>query len=325
MDKMLFSTTNKVIMKKLLFLSFVLMGCDAIQIVTTTPGTPAPPDPPVATALPFNIQGHRGARGLMPDNTIPSFMKGLDAGATTLEMDAAITKDEQVIISHDPFFVHNVANRPEGKKIKQEEEKNLNMYRMNYNEIKSYELGTQGDPSFPYQQKVKTYVPLLAEVIDSAEAHAKATKRPLPYYNIEIKSHRPFDNIFYPEVGKYVDLVIAVILKKHVEKRVIIQSFDVRALKYVHQKYPGLTLELNLDNLGSRTLADTLNSIGFVPNLYSTNYRIVTDQLIKQVQEKGMKIIPYVVNDINEMKRLKAMGVDGLMTDYPNMAKDNLK
>ena len=75
----------------------------------------------------------------------------------------------------------------------------------------------------------------------------------------------------------------------------------------------------------SRTLADTLNSIGFVPNLYSTNYRIVTDQLIKQVQEKGMKIIPYVVNDINEMKRLKAMGVDGLMTDYPNMAKDNLK
>ena len=312
-------------MKKLLFLSFVLMGCDAIQIVTTTPGTPAPPDPPVATALPFNIQGHRGARGLMPDNTIPAFMKGLDAGATTLEMDAAITKDEQVIISHDPFFVHNVANRPEGKKIKQEEEKNLNMYRMNYNEIKSYELGTQGDPSFPYQQKVKTYVPLLAEVIDSAEAHAKATKRPLPYYNIEIKSHRPFDNIFYPEVGKYVDLVIAVILKKHVEKRVIIQSFDVRALKYVHQKYPALTIELNLDNLGSRTLADTLNSIGFVPNLYSTNYRIVTDQLIKQVQEKGMKIIPYVVNDINEMKRLKAMGVDGLMTDYPNMAKDNLK
>ena len=313
-------------MKKLLLLSFLFMGCDAIQVVTTTPdtpGTPAPPDSPVGLA--FNIQGHRGARGLMPENTIPAFLKGLDVGATTLEMDAAITKDEQVIISHDPFFVHNVANRPEGKMIKQEEEKNLNMYRMNYNEIKSYELGTQGDPSFPYQQKLKTYVPLLADVIDAADAHAIETKRPLPYYNIEIKSHPPFDNIFYPVVSKYADLVIAVILKKHIEKRVIIQSFDVRALKYVHQKYPGLTLELNLDNLGSRTLADTLNSIGFVPNLYSTNYRIVTDQLIKQVQEKGMKIIPYVVDDINEMKRLKGMGVDGLMTDYPNMAKDNLK
>ncbi len=305
-------------MKKLFFFSLlclIMASCESLQVISS---------PQVNKTPAFDIQGHRGARGLMPENTIPAFLKGLDVGATTLEMDAAITKDGKVILSHDPFFVHDIALRPDGKSINQNEERGINLYKLNYNEIETYDVGSKGNAAFPQQQKVKAFKPLLSDVIDSAEAHARKINRALPFYNIEIKSHQPFDNLFYPPVGKYTDMVMAVILQKNIAERVIIQSFDVRALKYMHQKYPAFKLALNLDNFGTRTLSDTLTSLGFTPYILSTNSTSVNESLIQQCKAKGIKIIAYTVNDLGEMKRLKALGLDGIITDYPNVAKDNL-
>ena len=326
-------------MKKLLFFSIILASCQKTEILTAqttsqsseksssqiAAKSPSQPTSQSAVSLSsFDIQGHRGCRGLMPENTIPAFLKGLDVGATTLEMDIAISKDNRVIVSHSPFFSHVITTKPNGIPVTHAEEQGLILYKMYYTDIKKYDVGSRGNPSFPQMQKMNVSVPLLSRVLDSTEAHARNTQRDLPYYNIEIKSYAPWDNYYYPPVNTYTDLLMAVILQKNISNRVIIQSFDVRALKYMHQKYPSIKLSFNLDKLGSKTLSDTLSSLGFTPYILSTNYTSLTEQLILECKAKGIRIIAYTIDDLGEMKRLKLSGLDGLITDYPNVAKDNL-
>src|SRR5581483_6059493 len=94
------------------------------------------------TVLPaFDIEGHRGCRGLMPENTVPAMMKAIDMGVTTLEMDAVITKDKQVILSHEPFFNHEITTKPDGSYVNEQEEKSLNIYKMTFAQTQQYDVG----------------------------------------------------------------------------------------------------------------------------------------------------------------------------------------
>ncbi len=312
----------------LFFLSIVFMGCENLLIVPTTPGTTTQSqketkEEPKTSDAPFDIQGHRGAMGLMPPNTIPSFLKGLELGVTTLEMDAAITKDNKVIISHDGFFLSDITTKPDKSKVNKQEEKSPsnNIYMMEYEEVKKYDVGSVGTPYFPEQRKFKVAPPLLSDVIDSSEGFSKKTGRSLPYYNIEIKSYKPFDNVFYPEVEKYTDLVMAVILSKNISSRVVISSFDLRALKYMHQKYPKVKLGLYANLNDKLSFTERVNQLGFIPDFFGPNYQAVDSQMITDCTAKGVKVIPYTVNEVADMKRLKALGVSGLITDMPNRAK----
>ena len=326
-------------MKKLLFSLIILASCQKTEIITAqstskssskssdqlTAKLPSQPTSQSAVSTSsFDIQGHRGCRGLMPENTIPGFIKGLDVGASTLEMDIAISKDNKVIVSHSPFFNHVITTKPNGTPVLQSEEQGLILYKMYYTDIKKYDVGSRGNPSFPQIQKMNVSIPLLSRVFDSTEAHARNTQRDLPYYNIEIKSYAPWDNYYYPPVNTYSDLLMAVILQKNISNRIIIQSFDVRALKYMHLKYPSIKLALNIDNLGNKTLSDTLTSLGFTPYMLSINYANVNGALVLECKTKGIQIIAYTVDDLGEMKRLKLLGLNGIITDYPNVAKDNL-
>src|SRR5688572_8669254 len=101
----------------------------------------------------FDTEGHRGCRGLMPENSIPAMMKALEIGVSTLEMDAVITKDNQVILSHEPFFNHEITTKPNGEAVTEAEEKSLNIYRMTYSETQQYDVGLKPHPRFPNQQK----------------------------------------------------------------------------------------------------------------------------------------------------------------------------
>src|SRR4051812_10994337 len=96
----------------------------------------------------FDKEGHRGCRGLMPENTIPAYLKAIDIGVTTLEMDAVITKDSQVVMSHEPFFNHEITTKPDGSYVTEAEEKSLNIYRMTYDEVKPYDVGMKSNPRF---------------------------------------------------------------------------------------------------------------------------------------------------------------------------------
>ena len=121
----------------------------------------------------FDIQGHRGARGLKPENTIPAFITALDSGVTTLEMDVVITKDKEVIVSHEPWMSSAICADPLGKAISEKEEKKHNIYKMTYEQVKGFDCGMRGNLRFPEQEKMQSVKPRLIEVIIAAENHIK--------------------------------------------------------------------------------------------------------------------------------------------------------
>ena len=266
----------------------------------------------------FDKEGHRGARGLMPENTIPAMIKGIDLGVNTLEMDLQITKDKKVIVSHDPNFNANITTTPDGKFLTKEEAKTLLLYHLTYDEIARYDVGMRSHPDFPQQQKIKVHKPLLSDLLDATEAHAKQKGVDI-LYNIEIKSNAKNDGINHPPVEEFVDLAMAVINQKTVAKRTIIQSFDPRALVVMHKKYPSIKTSLLIERFDKRRITEQLKEIGFTPDVYSPNHELVTKQLVNECHQKGIKIIPWTVNDLQKMKALVAMGVDGIITDYPDL------
>lgn len=267
----------------------------------------------------FDKQGHRGCRGLMPENTIPAMIKAIDLGVTILEMDVVITKDKKVILSHEPWFANEITTKPDGSFISFNEEKNYNIYQMNYDEVLKYDVGMKPHPRFPGQQKMKAVKPLLSELIDSVEQYISIKKIPDVFYNIETKCLPISDDLYHPKPAEFVELLIAVIKEKKLEDRVIIQSFDFRTLQYLHENYPNIKTAMLIEDTDKISFEDQLKKIGFVPTIYSPHYSHVNPELIKKCHDKKMKLIPWTVNDKAEIERLKKMGVDGIITDYPDL------
>ncbi len=267
----------------------------------------------------FDKQGHRGSRGLMPENTIPAMHKAIDLGVTTLEMDAVISKDKKVFLSHDPYFNSDITTTPEGRSLSKTEGSTLLFYQMNYDTIIKYDAGLKSHPGFPRQQKLAVHKPLLSTVIQSSEAYAKQKKIAPLWYNIETKSTINGDGTHHPPPEEFVDLLVATIKKEGIAERTVIQSFDMRTLQVVRQKYPSFKTSLLIENTDKRTLDEQLNELGFVPTVYSPHYTLITPALIKTCHNKGMKVIPWTVNTKQEIERLKSIGVDGIITDYPDL------
>jgi glycerophosphoryl diester phosphodiesterase len=267
----------------------------------------------------FDKEGHRGCRGLMPENTIPAMMKALDLGVTTLEMDVVITKDKKVVLSHDQWFSEDITTKPDGKYMGQREERKFNIYWMTYEDVKTFDVGMKPHPRFPQQQKMKVVKPLLTDLIDSVNEYMKTSKRPFPFYNIETKSNPEFDGVFHPKPDEFVELLVGVIKDKGIEDHVIIQSFDFRTLQYLHQKYPDIKTAMLIEDFDKRDLDEQLKSLGFTPTIYSPAYQLVNENLLKRCHDQKMKVIPWTVNDKAGIDRLKKMGVDGVISDYPNL------
>jgi len=266
----------------------------------------------------FDTQGHRGCRGLMPENTFPAMRTALDLGVVTLEMDVVISKDKKVVLSHEPWMGYEIAIKPDGNYVSKEEERTLNIYKMDYAEIKKYDVGLRPHPRFPQQQKLKAYKPLLADLLDSVQQYMMSSRRPFPYFNIETKCMPIGDNIYHPAPAEFVELLMTVIKEKQLEERVIIQSFDFRTLQYLHQHYPAIKTAMLIEGYDKRGFEKQLEALGFSPTIYSPAYELVNAELVKQCHEKNIKLIPWTVNDKTKMNELKAMGVDGLISDYPN-------
>ncbi len=267
----------------------------------------------------FDKEGHRGCRGLMPENTIAAFKKAIDLGVTTLEMDAVITKDKKVILSHEPFFNHEITTKADGSFVKENEEKSLNIYEMSFEQTQQFDVGLKAHPRFPKQQKMKAHKPTLSDVIDSAEAYTKTKSLPAIQYNIETKSTPATDNIYHPKPEEFVDLLMAVIKEKKIQERVIIQSFDIRTLQYIHKKYPSVKTAYLYEPPSIKSFNVRLKELGFTPTIYSPDQNTVTNAIVKECKELGIKLIPWTVNDLAKMKELKGMGVDGIISDYPDL------
>ena len=267
----------------------------------------------------FDKQGHRGCRGLMPENTIPAFKKAIELGVTTLEMDAVITKDKKVILSHEPFFNHEISTLPDGSFINENEETSFNIYEMTYKQTTQFDVGSKPHPRFPQQKKIKTHKPLLVDVIDFAEEFTKEIAVASIQYNIETKCLPSTDDIFHPKPPEFIELLMDVILQKKIESRVIIQSFDIRTLKYLHENYPEIRTSLLFEPPSDKSLQEQLNELGFVPTVYSPDYTIVATELVDQCEKLHMQLLPWTVNNIDKIQELKRMGVDGIISDYPDL------
>ncbi|MCS6967349.1 MAG: glycerophosphodiester phosphodiesterase [Cytophagales bacterium] len=267
----------------------------------------------------FDLQGHRGARGLLPENTIPSMLKALDCGVNTLEMDVVISKDKKVVVSHEPFLNHKICKSPEGKILTKEEGKAYNLYQMTYDSIARCDCGSMGNPDFPEQQKMPAFKPLLADLIDATENYARQKGLPPPRYNIETKSEPGNDNVYHPEPEEFVKLVYQVVQQKGIAERTCIQSFDVRTLEALRKMDSKIAIALLVAQ--NPFYESAIKSLGFKPDVYSPYYLLVTSSLIEYAQKEGIKVIPWTVNDFNDMKKLARMGVDGIITDYPDRAQ----
>ncbi len=290
------------------------------------PENPAIQHPPISTMsseTSIDLQGHRGARGLLPENTIPAFERAIDLGVTTLEMDVVISKDNQVVVSHEPWFSSHICSLPSGAPVPLAEEKNFKLFEMTYEEISQFDCGMRGNPRFPSQEKMRVHKPLLKDVIRFAESYA-SDKQNGPasiLYNIETKSNPAYDNIFHPEPEVFARLLMDVLEAEGIKERTTIQSFDPRTLQVVHKEDASLVLALLVGNHDDLDFAGHIENLGFVPHIYSPNYALVDQPLVNELHARGIKVLPWTVNTLDEMQTLLALGVDGIITDYPDIGQ----
>jgi glycerophosphoryl diester phosphodiesterase len=267
----------------------------------------------------MDYQAHRGGRGLMPENTIPAMLAVMDnEKVTTLEMDVAITKDKQVVVSHDPVLNPIITTKPDGSFIKANEVNQYIIYQMNYDQLQKFDVGLKPHPGFTSQKKLAAAIPTLASLIDSVELKSKNIGRKM-LYNIEIKSVDGKDIIEHPVPDVFVDLVVNLIKQKRVVERTSIQSFDLRPLRVLHDKYPAIKTSYLVFGADCGNVEKQIALLGFQPTIYSPEYKYVTKETVDYCHAHNMKIIPWTVNTKKEIDALIAIGVDGIITDYPNL------
>lgn len=267
----------------------------------------------------ITIHGHRGDRGNFPENSLPAFLSAVKKGVDVVEMDVVISKDRQVVVSHEPYMSSLYVCAPDGKPIAKETEKPFNLYEMDYEEIRKFDTGSHGNPNFPQQQKIKTHKPLLEEVIQKVEAFIKVQKLKPVKYNIEIKSVPAEYDQFQPEPQQMVDLILALIQNRKIENRVILQSFDPAPLHILNRDYPTQEISFLVEN--HQSIAANLTLLQFTPQIYSPDLQLITTRdFIKEIHELGMRIIPWTVNEPEDIRQMIEWGVDGIISDYPERA-----
>lgn len=275
----------------------------------------------IAIGQTFDLQGHRGCRGLMPENSIPGFLKAIDLGVTTLEMDVVISADGKVVVSHDLYISSQFCVNELGIEIPKKEDKKIIIFQLDYEDVKLFDCGIKGNEDFPEQQKVSVYKPLLSEVISQCEAYVNQNNLPSIRYNIEIKSSPDGDLVRHPVPELFTQLVYNILREEVPSDRVTIQCFDQRVLRLWKMKHPEYALSFLIGS--SKSWSKNIEELGFEPDIYSPNYKLITEKDVQELHAKSIKVIPWTVNEVKDMNKVRDFGVDGLITDYPNRYLDN--
>lgn len=266
----------------------------------------------------FAYEGHRGARGLYPENSIGAMKVAIDLPiVTTLEMDCHITKDKKVVVYHDDYLNPKFVTYADGKALAGKDNKGL-IYDYTYDQLQQFDLGLKGNVDFPQQVKTSTKIDLLSDLIDESEKYADSKGKKM-FYNIETKSNEKKDNKAHPEPKEFSDLLLKVVLDKEIAPRTVIQSFDKRTIQYINKQYPSIRTSYLIDAKNTKTPQELVSDLGFKPFIISPNYKIVTKQFVDEAHKLGIKIIPWTVNTKKEIEALKALNVDGIISDYPNL------
>lgn len=259
----------------------------------------------------IDIQGHRGCRGLLPENSLPAFEKAIDLGVHTLELDIAITRDNEVVVSHEPYMNPVICFNPAGNVIEDSLKRSYNLYKISHQEIKAFDCGTKFHSTYPDQQKLKTYKPLLSEVFELVAAKNSDVK-----FNIEIKSKPEYYGIYTPQPKAYVALVLDVIKKHKVFNSVNLQSFDLLILEEIKLQSPKMPVALLVDE--DEVIETKLNKLSYQPEIISPYFKLLTQDKVKDFQSQGFQIIPWTLNNEADLQLMINWQVDGIITDYPD-------
>lgn len=284
----------------------------------------------------FDLQGHRGTRGLAPENSLAAFRTALAVGVDTLELDVHVTRDGQVVIAHDPRLDPTFTRDAEGRWI---DAPGPAIIGLGLAELQRFDIGRARPDSkyaqnWPQQQgRDGERVPTLAALFDAVRARGAERVR----FNIEVKLS-PLTPELTPPPDPYVRALLAVIDAHGMAARVTIQSFDWRALRLVQRLAPAIpTSALTarqrwLDNLADPRWTDGLELAaygGSVPRLvraagattWSPYFGDLSAALVAEAHALGLKVLPWTVNDAAAIERLVQWQVDGLITDYPDRAR----
>jgi glycerophosphoryl diester phosphodiesterase len=290
-----------------------------------------------ATAHAFDLQGHRGARGLHPENTLKGFEAAIALGVTTLETDLALTRDGQLVLSHDPLLNPDIARSSDGNWVAP----GIILNTLTLAELRAFDVGRL-KPGSAYAAQWSTQAPqdgARMPTFDELAALVKRAGRPIRL-NIETKLHPGKPSETAPP-DAFVAAIITAIRKHGLAAATTVQSFDWRTLRIVQQQAPEiatacLTVETERTNnirtpAGSPSWTAGLNideHQGSVPRLvraagcqtWSPFWRNVDAARLNDAKLLGLTTVPWTVNDPAEMRRLIEIGVDGLITDYPDRA-----
>lgn len=259
----------------------------------------------------FDWQAHRGGRGLHPENTIHAMKEALKYPITTLELDVVMSKDNKVVVGHEPWMNEQICLTPGGAEVKGKE---VNLYSLNYSEIQKYDCGSKAHPLFPRQSRSKQHKPLLDELLKNLKSSGKK-------FNIEIKSTPDDEKAGYqPDYKIFTDKVISVIEDHLKPEQFTIQSFDWRVLKYLHNKYPHINLVALQGSSFDRE--KVIKELGFRPAVFSPHYEHLSAADVAWFHKQNIKVIPWTVNSLDTMRKMIAMHVDGIITDYPDLISE---
>ena len=289
-----------------------------------------------STLRAFDVQGHRGARGLLPENSLPGFERALELGVSTLELDLGVTRDGVVVVSHDPRINPKICRHADGRSVAAPGPR---LRDLDLLEVQAFDCGgLNPDPRrFPEPPRVNlpgTRIPTLSEVFDLAASAGDDKVR----FNVEIK-HDPTTDDTLP-LAAFVERVLDAIQAHRLSRRVTIQCFDWRALEMVRRHAPeqqtaALLAPETLSPLwlGDRdpkaiggTAVALLETASDLADIFSPHWRQVVPgsptylgSTVRELQEAGWSVVPWTVNQRHQMAQLLTLGVDGLITDYPNV------
>ena len=268
-------------------------------------------------ALP-EVHGHRGCRGLRPENTLTGFLYALSLGVDVIEMDVVVSADKQVVVSHEPWLNPSICLDPNGRPIGSGAAHDFNLYQMPYAEISRCDCGTLQHSGFPAQLTAPGYKPLLKEVLTTLELAARHLNCKLVGYSIEIKSSPEEDGVFHPAPPEFLRLVVAVLEAAQVLSRTTILCFDARVLRLVRQQFPQLATCLLVE--AGLPWQASIRDLGFIPNTFGPDFSSVTEAAVRSLRESfpKLRLVPWTVNEPYDMRLLLGLGVDGLTTDYPD-------
>ncbi len=266
----------------------------------------------------IDLQGHRGCRGLMPENTIAAMLHAIDLGVTTLEMDVVITKDNKVILSHETFMNPEIATPPTGQQFSSPKDRTYNIYQMTYEEVSKWDVGMKINPKYATQKKMPAIKPLLSDVIAAVEEYVKANHLKPLNYNIETKCTPSSDGISHPSPDSFVALLMDVITKGNISKRTTIQSFDKRSLQVLHQTHPSIKTSYLYGESIKKTPEQLVDDLGFRPNMLSPAYPLIDKEYVEACKKLKLKLVAWTVNEEKDIKKMAALGVDGIISDYPD-------